>query len=202
MNKGKLIVVEGPDGVGKSTITRQLIQEFELCSESAICMAFPGREEGTLGRMVYRFHHEPEVFDVASCSELSRQLLHIAAHIDLIEKRIVPVLNSGTHVVLDRFWWSTLVYGIVNGANESTLRCMLEVEHSVWNGVVPHLAVLLTRSQPFVPRPEVLKWKELSSEYLRVANSEMNNYPILILNLDHCSDRLYSTIFAKIRGSS
>ena len=55
--RGKLIVFEGPDGVGKSTICRAVAAALEKLGESCVLMSFPGQEEGTLGEHVYALHH-------------------------------------------------------------------------------------------------------------------------------------------------
>src|SRR5439155_12811025 len=101
-----------------------------LSANGFLCewVSFPGREIGTLGKLVYEIHHDAAKAGVKAIDPTSLQLLHIAAHIDAIEARILPALKQGRHVVLDRFWWSTLVYGIVNGANKRSLKAMIEVE--------------------------------------------------------------------------
>ncbi len=113
---GKLLIFEGPDGVGKTTIVQEL--KAKLSVENFKFLSFPGREEGTLGNAIYRMHHSPQEFGIKVMSELARQTLHIAAHIDVIETRIKPWIAEGKNVVLDRFWWSTLVYGSVGGGEQ------------------------------------------------------------------------------------
>ena len=111
-------------------------------------VTFPGREPGTLGLHVYQLHHEPQRFGVERIPPTSVQLLHIAAHIDAINARILPALRAGRWVVLDRFWWSTWVYGLAAGVKKESLEAMLAVERPEWDGVVPAVVFLVHRGSP------------------------------------------------------
>ena len=107
--RGKLFVLEGPDGVGKSTLAHTLTEYLNAKGIPCDYFAFPGREAGTLGRHIYDFHHNPIQFGVKLVNPASVQVLHIAAHLDTIERNILPTLEKGRSIVLDRFWWSTWV---------------------------------------------------------------------------------------------
>src|SRR3954447_23397369 len=90
---GLLIVCEGPDGVGKSTISEAVEEYFRGSKNEFQPLSFPGRGEGTLGKLVYDLHHSPQQMGVAHLNSKSQQLLHIAAHIDAIEEIILPALK-------------------------------------------------------------------------------------------------------------
>ena len=117
VTRGHLIVFEGPDGVGKTTLARLLTRELEHRGCHCLYKSFPGQEEGSLGRLVYDIHHHPHKFGIEQMSPTSLQMLHIAAHVDAIERDIKPSLQRGHHIILDRYWWSTLAYGIVGGSD-------------------------------------------------------------------------------------
>lgn len=141
--RAKLIVFEGPDGVGKTTLSRALVVRLNNLGIPCEYLAFPGKEPETLGRLVYNLHHDPSMFGLGQISAASLQALHIAAHIDAIEQRILPSLEEGRWVVLDRFWWSTLVYGTALGVDARSLRAMIQLERLHWKGVKPAVLLLV-----------------------------------------------------------
>ena len=114
---GRLLVVEGPDGVGKTTVCRALAEDLLGRGHDVLQLSFPGKEPETVGELVYRVHHDDGPVRVRDISELAKQALHVAAHIDAIDRQIVPALEQGKTVLLDRFWWSAWVYGLVGGCN-------------------------------------------------------------------------------------
>ncbi len=104
--RGNLFVFEGPDGVGKTTLAQALADHLGAENLPHKLLAFPGREAGSLGHHVYQIHHQPQTYQIERIHPASLQVLHLAAHIDAIEQHIRPVLETGRHIILDRFWWS------------------------------------------------------------------------------------------------
>ena len=115
MQRGNLIVIEGADGVGKSTLTKALAGRLSDIGFPIQTYAFPGNTRGTLGYLVYRLHHEGSTLGVGEVAPVAIQAMHIAAHLDTIERTIRPMVDSGINIVLDRYWWSAAVYGSVSG---------------------------------------------------------------------------------------
>jgi thymidylate kinase len=160
---GQLFVFEGPDGVGKSELSRRFLSSLTSRGVTAQLMTFPGKDEGTLGKLVYDLHHQRGEMGIGQIAPSSLQLLHIAAHLDAIERVIVPALRSGITIVLDRFWWSTKVYGLAAGINRRILDAMIAVELAAWGSVKPTRLFVVTRQAPLRPEPAELwkKWKSL-----------------------------------------
>ncbi|RBP45080.1 thymidylate kinase [Roseimicrobium gellanilyticum] len=172
--KGKLLVLEGPDAAGKTTVLASLMAKL---GTSAVNLAFPGRNPGTLGELVYRLHHDHRSFGIASITPTALQTLHIAAHLDAIETTIIPLLHQGTTIVLDRFWWSTVVYGTLQGASKETLRQLIAAEKLAWGSIKPDHLFLLERTQPL--REDARKdWLNLSKLYRELAQQEEECYPV------------------------
>lgn len=143
---GSLYVFEGPDGVGKTTLSKWFAGILRKQGvRRVVWSSFPGSERGSVGNLVYRLHHDPVALGVRTIRPLSLQLCHVAAHIDAIESRFMRHICDGATIILDRFWWSTWVYGRVAGADTSTLEAMISIEKRVWQRIVPAKLFLVTR---------------------------------------------------------
>lgn len=178
---GKLYVFEGIDGVGKTTLSQRVRDQLNLAGGQCVLMTFPGQEIGSLGRHVYDLHHNPSHFNVREIHPTSRQLLHIAAHIDTIETRILPAIHAGTTVILDRYWWSTWVYGVTYGAAPKSLELMVRAELAHWGTIRPTALFVVQRFLPASkrPRPED---KRLTEEYSKLMQHERKNYPVFSID--------------------
>ena len=91
---GKLYVFEGPDGVGKTELSVRFAAILTNRGIAATHVSFPGKDEGTIGKVVDGLHHAPESFGVTKVAPATLQLMHIAAHVDAIERTILPALRS------------------------------------------------------------------------------------------------------------
>jgi thymidylate kinase len=180
---GQLFVFEGPDGVGKSELSRRFFSSLVSRGVTAQLMTFPGKEEGTLGKVVYDLHHKPDDVGVGQIASSSLQLLHIAAHLDAIERTILPALRSGTTIVLDRFWWSTKVYGLASGVNRRLLDAMIAIELAAWGSVKPTRLFVITRQAPLRPEPEDL-WKKWKSLYDDLALEQQHSISVSTVQND------------------
>ena len=107
----------------------------------------PARESGALGSVVYDLHHNAPGLGFGEVNSTSLHVLHIAAHIDAIEGEILPALRAGNWVVLDRFWWSTWVYGAAFGVPERSLEGTIELEQLHWGRVEPDVLFLVERDK-------------------------------------------------------
>ena len=174
-NQGRLIVLEGPDGVGKSTLSQALAGRLKSMGLTCDHLSFPGKEEGTVGHLVYKVHHEPASLGLNAIADISLQALHIAAHLDEVERHILPALQQGRWVVLDRFWWSTWVYGRAASVESSTLDALIQAERLHWRDVKPDALFLVDRSNDEVDRDAREPLKE---GYQELSNRERGQHPI------------------------
>lgn len=184
---GKLYVFEGSDGVGKSELSRRFAAMLEQRGVPVKLLSFPGRDEATIGKLVYDFHHAPHAFGVARVSPVSLQIMHIAAHVDAIEAVIVPTLRQGISVVLDRFWWSTKVYGLASGGEKRILQSMIDVELCAWGKIRPSAIFLVTRKTPLRPEPRE-RWARWRDLYLRIAAEEQQKEHVIVIENDSSID--------------
>ena len=165
---GRLIVFEGPDGVGKTTLSLETTRLLNERGQSSEYFAFPGREPDTVGRLVYEIHHSRR--GIQDINATAVQVLHVAAHVDAIERQIKPRLTRGVDVILDRYWWSTWVYGITDGIDPYVLQALIDVEERVWGRLVPAVVILVERDSPLHrPDDSQPRWKKLVTEYADLA---------------------------------
>jgi dTMP kinase len=180
---GHLIIFEGADGVGKTELSIRLAARLTSQEHPFSYMPFPGRAEGSLGLLVYKLHHTPRDLNISSVTPSALQALHVAAHLDGLEIVIIPSLMAGISFVLDRFWWSTIVYGRVNGISESTISALLQLERSGWGDTLPDVVFLISRLQPLRAEPLDF-WRRTKDSYQLLAKEEHGRYPIVGVDND------------------
>lgn len=113
---GKLIVIEGIDGCGKTTQTKILVDRL-----GSLVNVLPLREPGgtVLGDLLRKVLVERGEVQICTAAET---LLFFASRAQLVQEVIKPALDAGAWVVLDRFHLSTWVYqGIVGGGPASVI---------------------------------------------------------------------------------
>lgn len=183
IKRGYLFIFEGHDNVGKSTAVKELSLRLHNHGFDSLNFSFPGREEGTLGNLVYELHHHSyKLYNVSKINPKSMQLLHIAAHIDVIESKIIPALNNEKVVLLDRFWWSTYAYGLANGLERSLIMDMIKFENMSWGLYRPDILFLLSRENNY-DKNNSINYK-LVQNYKDVSMMEKEKYKVCYINND------------------
>ena len=102
-DKGYLIVVEGIDGSGKSTIAKSLVEQLILVGYDSIYIRNPGDT---------KFAEEIRKI-VLSNNEISNDeqaLLFTAAMSNTLREKVLPSINDNKIVVMDRYYHSLYVY--------------------------------------------------------------------------------------------
>jgi dTMP kinase len=101
-----LVVLEGPEGAGKTTQVRLVAEWLGSAGVQVVAVREPG---GTpLGDEIRRLLLDP-ASDVTARAE---SLLFMASRAQLVEREIAPVLAKGLFVLLDRFFLSTYAYQV------------------------------------------------------------------------------------------
>lgn len=104
MSPGLFLVVEGPEGAGKTTLVAALAVRLREAGTEPVLVREPG---GTpAGEQIRRLLLDPAI-PVEPVSEL---LLFLAARADLVARTIRPALAAGRLVIADRFQLSTEAY--------------------------------------------------------------------------------------------
>ncbi len=177
IKKGRLIIFEGPDGVGKTTLSDLTAEQLRISGEEVIQFSFPGNDQGTVGHLVYHLHHDKKFYKNASKAAI--QALHIAAHIDAIENRIIPAYTQGKTVVMDRYWWSTYVYGVADAVDKDLLDSLIQAERIAWDDIVPDIVFLVDRNEPLRKEPKK-RWSKWRKTYFELQSNENKIYPATI----------------------
>ncbi|KTD54484.1 thymidylate kinase [Legionella sainthelensi] len=103
---GKLIVIEGLEGAGKSTAVNTVIDFLAERQINTITTREPG---GTaIGEILRNLIKNPEYRDILD--DRSELLLLYTARIQLLKQVIEPALQKGVWVIADRFELSTIAY--------------------------------------------------------------------------------------------
>lgn len=111
---GKLIVVEGADGSGRSTQITRLVQWLEGCGHATVQV---GLKRSTL---VSEELEQAKQGNILSHTTLS--LFYATDFADQLENIILPALKAGCMVLADRYIYTLMVRDMVRGIDEAWLR--------------------------------------------------------------------------------
>src|SRR2546421_8303439 len=104
MARGRLITIEGLDGAGKTTLATALERELAARVGAVRVLREPGGVE--LAERVRALVKDPGL----RVGARAEALLYAAARAQLVEEGVVPLLDAGLWVLLDRFVDSSLAY--------------------------------------------------------------------------------------------
>ena len=115
--KGLFIVMEGPDGSGKTTQINLLKEYLEEAGYECLITREPGGTE--IGEEVRQLILNPEHKEMSPVTEM---LLYAASRAQLVHEVIGPALEEGKIVISDRFVDSSIIYqGIARKLGISTV---------------------------------------------------------------------------------
>lgn len=140
-SRGLFLVLEGPDGCGKSTQARALAEWLEKGGRRVVHLRDPGSTR--VGERVREVLLDREH---AAMSPLTETLLFLACRAQLIEEEIRPALAAGATVVCERWLHSTVCYqGYAGGLDPEEVWRLGEAASG---GVAPDLALILDVEVP------------------------------------------------------
>lgn len=131
----KFISVEGGEGSGKSTLLSRLKKLFEDKKVPVVFSFEPGGTE--LGKEI----RESLIKNRNFFSARAEALLYAAARAQHMDELIIPSLQSGKHVIVDRFVDASLAYQGV--ARKLGLKRVRDLNEWATNGVYPDRTYLL-----------------------------------------------------------
>lgn len=135
--KGLLIVLEGPEGGGKTTQAQRLIERLREAGRTVRTWREPG------GTVLGEYIRDILKHDSAGEAPVPRAELFLfeAARAQIVEQCIDPALEAGEDVVLDRFYDSTTAYqGFGRGLDPEEL---YSLHMLATGGLEPDISILL-----------------------------------------------------------
>ena len=202
---GVYLVLEGPDGCGKSVQSVRLAQWLTANGHEVVCVREPGSTElgEELRGLLLRVRED-------DLSPVAEALLFTAARREMIDREVAPALRRGAIVVADRCYLSTWVYQGVAGDPErldlATLRRLTALAH---DEVLPDrifvldVPVEVSAQRRSDDRPDRIEAKDrayherVREGYRRFATSEDN---VTLLDATADVDGVHAALVAAVAG--
>ncbi len=105
--KGRLIVIEGPDGSGRSTQIQSIITKLESDGHAVVNTGLKRSE--LIGQGIL------EAKQRLPLGKKTLTLFYAADFVDQLEHKIIPALQAGYIVLADRYIYTLIARGIVRG---------------------------------------------------------------------------------------
>jgi len=133
---GKFVVLDGPDGCGKTTHAKLLAQWLQKQSVSVASFRDPG--DTTSGEKIRQILLSHEHSTMSTAAEV---LLYMASRAQLWQEKIAPALKENKCVVLDRWLSSTCAYqGYAGGFG---IRNVINIAETCLERPWPDLTIIL-----------------------------------------------------------
>lgn len=134
MEKGHFITFEGPDGAGKTTVLQELLPKLQVLGLEVITTREPGGV--AIAEDIRKIILDPANTAMDHKTEL---LLFIAARRQHLVEKVLPPLQEGKMVIIDRFIDSSVAYqGHGRGLDIADIDWL---NHYATDGVKPDLTL-------------------------------------------------------------
>jgi dTMP kinase len=188
--KGRLITVEGTEGVGKSTAIAAVCQTLEKRGVSVFLTREPGGTPvaESIRSILLTDHDEPIV-------PMTELLLMFAGRSQHIEQRVKPALARGEWVISDRFTDASFAYqGAGRELGQEKVRVLADW---VQGDCVPDLTILLDApvevglqrmaargAKDRIEKEGVAFFESIRSAYLQLAQDNPDRFCVVDANTD------------------
>jgi dTMP kinase len=159
--KGKLIVIEGTDGVGRSTQIEELRKWLEVKGHGVMTTGWT--RSPLMGAAII----EAKSGHTLNVNTFS--LLYAADFADRLENEIIPALKAGFIVLADRYIYTAFARSIVRGANREWI-------HKVFGFALEAHAVFYMKISIEDLIPRVIDSKTLTKRYWEEESGEGMDY--------------------------
>ncbi len=170
--QGKFIVFEGIDKSGKHTQAKLLLEHLKGKGVTAICTEEP-TPDNPAGRLIKDWLVGK--FELKSGEAIA--LLYTADRYEHLKRTIVPALERGTHVICDRYYYSTIAYeSSIFGVSPEWIRKLHETARKpdlvFFIDVEPEVSLARKRERPDDRLEKVELLRKVRDAYRRMAKDE------------------------------
>jgi len=197
---GAFVVLDGPEGCGKTTQARRLAERLASAGVACALVRDPGSTR--IGEQIRRILLEPEHREMAMRCEM---LLYMAARAQMTSELIRPALQAGKLVICDRFISSTLAYQL--GGEGLTAADIRAVGDVATGGRWPDLTIILDmpveaslarlqRSRDRIEQRGDEYHRRVRQNYLDQAAADPAGYRVIAA--DRTVDDVHASIWAEV----
>ena len=200
--RGKFIVLDGPEGCGKSTQLRLLADHLQSAGMSLVTVRDPGTTR--IGEQIRQILLNPAHVDMGMRCEM---MLYMAARAQMMREVIRPALDAGTCVLCDRFVSSTLAYQL--GGEGLSLDEIRRTADIAIGGRWPDLTIILdiapdksfqrvTREKDRIEQRPLAYHQQVHANYLAQAKADASGYRVV--NADQSVEGVQADIIRVLAG--
>ncbi len=198
---GKFLVLDGPDGCGKSTQTRLLSEWIAACGVDVVSYRDPGTT--IVGEKIREILLDPAHEGMGDNVEV---LLYMAARAQLWKEHIGPDLAHGKCVLMDRWISSTCAYqGFAGGFGiEKVLQIGTDSLERVWPDLTVVLDVDLETAQKRMQRDLDRMEQKGDAYHVRVREGflKLNDVTdkVRIVDASQTVEQVHQDVLKQIKG--
>jgi len=160
--KGRFIVIEGSDGVGKKTQADLIIKMFRRIGKQVVFYDFPQYERSFFGKMVADYLNE-KFGDVNESDPYLISLLYAGDRFEASE-HIRHDINSGRDVICNRYTQSNMAFQTTKLKGEKEKKNFLEwleeLEFGIYNIPKPDIVIYLYAPHAVSKKMLDKRWEE------------------------------------------
>ena len=195
MKSGMFIVFEGIDGSGKSTQAKMLKEALERNGIDALLTKEP--TDGPIGQIIRK-----GLRNEMNLSMRTLQLLFTADRSYHLENTIIPALRRGKVVISDRYFYSTIAYGMLELEKEWLKKInskFLEPDVVLFIDTDPEISLqrLSTSGKIKEKFEELDKLKKVRDNYLEISREYKNFY---VIDGNRSAEEIHKNILKIIRS--
>ncbi len=195
MEKGAFIVFEGIDGSGKTTQAKLLQEELKRNGFGVLLTKEP--TDGPIGQIIRRGLRGELNFSMKTI-----QLLFTADRSYHLETTILPALREGKVVISDRYFYSTIAYGMLELEKEWLKKInsgFLEPDMVFLIDIDPETSLerLSTSRKAKEKFEDLEKLRKVRENYLEISKEYKNFY---VVNGNRNAEEIHRDILKIVKG--